>query len=251
MPDDVLVLDGVCKGFARGDEWLHVLQDVSLAVCTGEIVAVVGTRDQGKTTLLRIAAGTLPPEQGSVRLGERDLAGLKDSQLARVLRSEIGLATRSGPAVRVRVRDYAGLHLTTGVRLKRRERRRRVTQALEMTGVTECAAMRWRDLSNWQRLRVELAQGVVTRPRLLLVDDLLDGFGLGKKQAAMDMLRAFATDVHCGVLMACSDHTSALSSDRIWRLDGGRLKLMADLSDPDVIPLHKDVERGRVWYAES
>lgn len=251
MPEQVLALDGVWKSFPRGGEWLHVLQGVSLTVSAGEIVAVVGTRDQGKTTLVRVAGGMLAPEQGTVRLRGRELNGMKDRELARMLRSDIGLATRSGPALRLHVRDYVGLQLATGSGIKWRERRDRVTQALELAEVGECAAMRWRDLSNWQRVRVELAQAIVGHPSLLLVDDVLDGFGLGKKQAAMDLLRWFATDLGCGVLMAASEHIAALPSDRIWQLDDGELKLMADLSDPDVIPLHKDVDGERVWYAES
>ena len=131
----------------------------------------------------------LPAEQGTVRLGKLELAALRDRELSRVLRSEIGLATRKGPAVRVRVRDYVGLPLATGLRLRWRERRHRAAEALRMLGVSDCADMRWRELSNWQRVRVELAQAVVGEPRLLLVDDVLDGFGLGKKQEAMEILR--------------------------------------------------------------
>jgi ABC-type Mn2+/Zn2+ transport system ATPase subunit len=103
--------------------------------------------------------------------------------------------------------------------------------------------MRWEELSNWQRVLVELAQAVVVRPRLLLVDDVMDGFGLGKKQATMDLLEGFASELGCGVLMAVSDHASALRSVRVWQLSRGRLKLMADHSSPVVIPLHKHHDR--------
>jgi putative ABC transport system ATP-binding protein len=251
LADLVLEINGVWKGFDRGRDWLHVLRGVSLTVGAGELVAVVGTRDQGKTTLLRVAAGTLPPEQGMVRLGELELAGLKDRELSRVLRSEIGLASRDGPAVRVRVRDYVGLSLATGLRFGWRERRRRTMEVLKGLGVADCAELRWRELSNWQRVRVELAQAIVGRPRVVLVDDVLDGLGFGKKHEAMEILRGFAADLGCGVLMAASDHVSALPSDRVWQLDDGKLKLMADLTDPNLIPLHESVAGGRVWYAGS
>jgi putative ABC transport system ATP-binding protein len=211
----------------------------------------VGTRDQGKTTLLRVAAGMLPPEKGTVRLGKLELAALRERELSRVLRSEIGLAARKGPAVRVRVRDYVGLPLATGLRLRWRERSRRATEALRMLGVADCADMRWRELSNWQRVRVELAQALVGKPSLLLIDDVLDGFGLGKKQEAIEILRTVIDELGCGVLMAASDHTSVLPSDRVWQLDEGKLKLMADFTDGDLIPLRKSAEGGRVWYAES
>jgi putative ABC transport system ATP-binding protein len=245
MDDALLVLEGVCKGFERGGQSLAVLQDVSLSVAATEIVAVVGTRDQGKTTLLRVASGSLPVDRGSVRLADLELTGLSDGRLARVLRTEIGWAARVGPEVRLSVHDYLGLALATGSRLGWRERRQRVARALEQLGVSECAELGWRELSDWQRVLVELAQAVVGRPRVLLVDDLIDGLSLGKKQAAMEILRTFADDLGCGVLMAVSDHTAALPADRVWQLSRGRLKLMVDLSDPDVIPLRRGGEEGR------
>jgi putative ABC transport system ATP-binding protein len=251
MGEPVLVLEGVWKGFDRGDDRLQVLVDVSLSVAAGEIVAVVGTRDQGKTTLLRVASGSLPADRGSVRLGDLELTGLSDGQLARVLRTEIGWAARAGPEVRVRVRDYVGLPLATGRRLGWRERRLRVAQALKQLDVAGAAELHWRELSDWQRVLVELAQAVIGRPRVLLVDDVIDGLGLGKKQAAMEILRGFANDLGCGVLMAVSDHAAALPSDRVWQLNGGQLKLMADLTDPDLIPLHKAIDGGRAWLTGS
>ena len=188
---EVLLLDGVWKAFDRGRDRVPVLEGVSLTVAAGEIVAVVGTRDQGKTTLLRVASGSLPADRGSVRLCDRELTGLSDGQLARVLRTEIGWAARTGPEVRVRVRDYVELPLATGRWLGWRERRLRVAQALKQLDLAGAAELRWGELSDWQRVLVELAQAVVGRPRVLLVDDVIDGLGLGKKQAAMEILRGF------------------------------------------------------------
>ncbi len=248
---EVLALDGVWKAFDRGRSQISVLEGVSMTVGAGEIVAVVGTRDQGKTTLLRVASGSLPVDRGSVRLCDLELTGLTDGQLARVLRTEIGWAARSGPEVRVRVRDYVELPLATGRWLGWRERRRRVEKALTRLDVVGVAELRWGELSDWQRALVELAQAVVSRPRVLLVDDVVDGLGLGKKQAAMEIVRSFADDLGCGVLIAVSDHAAALPADRVWQLSGGRLKLMADLTDPDVIPLHKGRGGGRGWMTGS
>jgi len=129
--------------------------------------------------------------------------------------------------------------------------RLRVAQALKQLDVAGAAELRWGELSDWQRALVELAQAVVGRPRVLLVDDVIDGLGLGKKQAAMEILRGFANDLGCGVLMAVSDHAAALPADRVWQLSGGRLKLMADLSDPDLIPLHRASDGGRGWLTGS
>jgi putative ABC transport system ATP-binding protein len=224
----VLALDDVSIGFERGRDWLWVFEEVSLTVRAGELAAVVGSRDQGKTTLLRVAAGVLPANRGSVRVEGREIGGLKDRQLSRLLRSDIGLATRDGPVAPWTVRDYVELQLGSNRRFGRRECRQRVTAVLKDLEVADCAELRWKELSNWQRVRVELAQAIVRKPKVLLVDSLLDGLGFGKVQEAKEILRDLADDSGCGVLMACSDFLAASGSDRVWQLAAGRLKVMSD-----------------------
>jgi ABC-type cobalamin/Fe3+-siderophores transport system ATPase subunit len=94
--------------------------------------------------------------------------------------------------------------------------------------VAACAPLRWDQLSNWQRVLIELAQAVAVGPRVVLVDDIARDCGLGQKQALMDVLEGFASERQCGVLMAVSDHASALRSMRVWQVHRHRLRLMAD-----------------------
>jgi putative ABC transport system ATP-binding protein len=233
----VLELVGVWKGFDRGRQRVSVLEDVSLSVAAGEIVSVVGTRDQGKTTLLRVAAGVESPDRGLVRVGGVELRGLKDRELSRLLRTDIGWAGRDGPGMRARMGEYVGLQLAAGRWWRKRERRLRVA---------ECADMRWGELSDWQRARVELAQAIAPEPRLLLVDDLVCGLGLGKTQEANQLLRELADEIGCGVLMAVSDHASAAPADRVWHFDRHKLVLMADHTTPRPTRIHRQRQALRV-----
>ena len=72
---ELLSLRGVYLSYRRGRGRLRVLVNASLEVGAGEIVAVVGSRGEGKTTLLEVAAGILPPEAGQVWLGDVELTG--------------------------------------------------------------------------------------------------------------------------------------------------------------------------------
>jgi ABC-type lipoprotein export system ATPase subunit len=100
-------------------------------------------------------------------------------------------------------------------------------------------------LSDWQRVLVEFAQAASVGPRVLLVDDIARDFGLGQKQAFMDVLEDFVRGRQCGVLMAVSDHASALRSMRVWQVHRHRLRLMADHArrcteeDADVVRLQR------------
>ena len=240
MSEPVLALGGVWKGFDRGGVTCSVLEDVSLTVGAREVVAVVGDRDEGKSTLVRIAAGLVRPDRGSVRVGGLELAGLKDGEHSRVLRMQVGMAARAGPKTEELMGEYVALRLTSGLGLSRRERRLMVAEVLERLDVADCAKLRWADLSKWQRVGVELAQAIVTRPSLLLVDDILDGLGLGKTDAAMELVRDLAQEVGCGVLMVASDEIAPLRCDVVWRFARKKLRLMAaDDTNDNVTPIDR------------
>jgi ABC-type cobalamin/Fe3+-siderophores transport system ATPase subunit len=243
VPDmSVLRLEHVWKAFDRGRERVPVLEDVSFSVAAGTIAAVVGARAQGKTTLLRVASGTLPADRGAVVIEGFNVTGTSDGELGRVLARSVGLATRSGPRARLTVRQYVEMSLTATHEYGPAERVRCVDKALDRLELTGCADLKWDELSDWERVATEFAQATIVRPKLLLVDDVVDGLGLGRKQLAMELLEDFAQELRCGVLMAVSDHAAALRSSQVWQLSNGKLKLMH--RDPDVIDLHQE-RRGR------
>jgi ABC-type lipoprotein export system ATPase subunit len=219
-------LEHVWKAFDRGRERVPVLEEVSLSVAAGTIAAVVSPRAQGKSTLLRVASGTLPVDRGAVFIEDFNVTGISDRELTRVLAKSVGLAMRSGPKTRLTVRDYVEMRLTATNEYAAAERGYLVEQMLGTLDLTDCGHLRWDELSDWQRVVAEFAQATIVRPKLLLVDDIVDGLDLGRKQAAMDLLEGFARDLQCGVLIAASDHAAALRSNEVWQLNYGKLKLM-------------------------
>ncbi len=243
---EVLRLDGVWTAFDHG--W--VLEDVSLSVALGEIAAVVGTGGQGKTTLIRLATGTLPADRGRVLVNGVDVARLKDREVSHMLAGDIGVATGVGPPLGLTVREYVETAIAAPKerfsrwfsrrRWGRHDQRRMATAVLDEFGLGDCADRRWVALSDWQRVLVELAQAVVVRPRLVLLDDLAGRFELRQKQLLMDLLEAIVRERDCGVLMVVSDDASALRATRVWRLHRRKLRLLASHSEvghAEVIPL--------------
>jgi putative ABC transport system ATP-binding protein len=225
---ELLALREVCKGYARGERRSQVLANVSLEVQAGEIAAVVGSREQGKTTLLKIAAGIESVDGGEVWLGAEELTRRSDWERARLLGDEIAWTHREGTGVGFRVLDYVGLPLAIGRGRGQRRAHELAMEALERVGAASCAGQRWAELSNWERLLVGLARGIVGSPKLMVVDDLMDGFGMGRTREAGELLLALVRDLGCGVLMSCSDLEAALIADRVWSLERGRLSLLAE-----------------------
>jgi ABC-type lipoprotein export system ATPase subunit len=244
---ELLSLQGVGKGYRRGGRWLRVLVDVSLEVGCGELVAVVGSRGEGKTTLLKIAAGLELPETGTVALGNVDLARSSDEERSRHLGAEIAWVHREGTGVKFRVIDYVGLPLAMGRGRGRRRAEALAMEALERVGAADCAHQRWEELSNWERVLVSLARGVVGKPSLMVVDDVIDGLGMRRTREAGELLRSLVGELGCGVLMSVSDLEVALLADRVWTFERGRLRLFSDQArtDADIIDFPGGARQSR------
>jgi ABC-type cobalamin/Fe3+-siderophores transport system ATPase subunit len=216
-----------------------------LEVAAGEIVAVEGSRYSGKTTLLRVAAGIVCPDQGEVWFGGRELTGLADARRERLLGFEVAWTDREGPGTRLKVRDAVGLPLMLG--RGKREARRLAEEALERVGVADCAGQRWGDLSYYERVLAGLGRGIAGRPRLLVIDDLLDALGLRRTLEVGELLRSLVAELGCGLLMSVSDLGTALVADRVWSLRRGALTLISDqagVTDAEIIDFPEAARRG-------
>jgi ABC-type lipoprotein export system ATPase subunit len=219
-----------------------VFRDVSLAVEAGRLVAVLGGRGAGKTTLIRVASGTLSADEGDVFVDGEPMAAISDSGLSDLLAEKIGLAGRDGPDAKLDVASYVEMRLAATRDYSNRQRRRHVTRTLREYDLAGTERLMWGELSDWQRVAVELVQAVIVKPRLLLVDDILDGLPRTCKDTALEWLESFAGDLGCGVLLAVSDHTTASRGGQVYQLTDGRLRLMH--TDPDIISIDPDV-RGQ------
>ncbi len=202
-------------------------------------MAVVGSRAEGKTTLLEVAAGIQPPDDGQVWLGEVELTSLSEESRAELLGRDIRWVHREGTGVRFDVLDHVGLPLAVGHGSSEAETL--ALHALERVGATDCAGLRWEDLSNWERLLVAFARGIVGEPKLLVIDDVMIGLGMRRTREAGELLCSLAAELGCGVLMSASDLEATLFADRVLYFERGGLKAMSGEGggDADVVPLRR------------
>lgn len=249
----LLQLAGVTKRYRRGSQELCVLREASLELHAGEVLCVLGMRGDGKTTLLRIAAGMESADEGAVRFGGRDLTALADSELSRLLGGQIAWAGKSGPGMPMQMLDYVAMPLLVVEGRRRGAGKtvyRRARAALERVGAAACADQHWENLSDWERALVELAQAIAGEPALMLVDDVSDTLGIRETDELTGLLRSLSRESQVGVLMSVSDAQATLWSDRIMTLSGGRLTQITAsptgnvIEFPDLGVPRRDVERS-------
>lgn len=160
-----------------------VLRDVSFVVSPGEVVSIVGANGAGKTTLLRILATLQQPDSGTVMVDGQDA-------LARPLRYRRQLGYMSERAALyddMTVKDYLRYRAFLKGEPSKRVRRR-VSESVELCQIGDILRMPIATLSTGQRKRVALADAMILRPRILLLDDFLAGLDASMRATASSLL---------------------------------------------------------------
>jgi putative ABC transport system ATP-binding protein len=223
----LLALKHVSKRHADGRKHITVLEDVSLEVDEGDFVGVWGIRRSGKTTLLQIAAGRVPPDDGEVWFDGQNVTRMSPDARAKLHRHNgIGLlspdwrAERNKPAV-----EHVALPLLSdGMSL--REARGPAWRALERVGVANCGYMPTCRLSHGERARVSLARTLVHDPRLLLVDEPAVLLRPSEGVELYELLRSLGRDGMLAIVIASEDIAPIRKAKRIMSIDSGRLRSM-------------------------
>jgi ABC-type lipoprotein export system ATPase subunit len=219
--DALLSLRNVSLTFSRGRRHVvRVLADASLDVYPGEMVAVLAQRAQGKTTLLRAAAGMDRPTHGEVLFKGQDLCGLSDLRLSELLSRGIAFVE---PLGELDLPVIARVALPLLTRFSDREAYARARATLRRVGADEYADQSWSSLADSERALAALAQGLVRRPELLLIDDLLATLGMDATEQIGRILNTIAHEDRVAILMSASDADATTWFDRITTLAGGRL----------------------------
>ncbi len=165
----------------------QVLRDVSFVVSPGETVSIVGDNGAGKTTLLKILATLMTPDAGSIRVNGQDAM-----QHPLRYRAQMGYLQESPSLYEdMSVRDY----LTYRAQLKGepdKRIRRRVGEASEICCITDIQKKSIRELSFGLKKRVALADAILLRPRVLLLDDVLAGLDRTMREAAGTIVSSVA-----------------------------------------------------------
>jgi len=210
-----LTLDGVSHSYGSG----LAVDDVTLEVRDGELMALVGPSGCGKSTLLRIIAGFVRQSAGRVIVGDDAIDDVPAE------RREIGIVFQNYALFpHMTVADNVAYGLAVR-RVRREERRRQILDILDTVQMKAFAARYPRELSGGQQQRVALARALVLKPKLLLLDE---PFAALDKNLRLDMqieIKRLQRQFGLTAIMVTHDQSEAMSiSDRIAVMNHGRIE---------------------------
>jgi putative ABC transport system ATP-binding protein len=215
-PLPVLQAVRLSRDFEVGDEVVHAVREIDLAVLRGESVAVMGASGSGKSTLLHLLGLLDRPTSGHLYVDGVDTATLTDDQLAILRNRAIGFVFQSFNLV-------AGESALENVaaplvyaRVRRAERLQRATEALVAVGLGDRLSHDPSQLSGGQRQRVAIARALVTRPQLLLADEPTGNLDSHAGAAILELLG----ELHAsGLTLVTITHDAQVAATATRRLD--------------------------------
>jgi len=215
---DLLRLDGI--GVRLGGR--QVLSDVSFTIRKGEFTGLIGPNGAGKTTLLRVILGLQEPSSGQVLIDGEPRQKSNKSSIGYVPQKLV-----IDPDMPLRARDVVSLGLDghrLGFGFPSRQRRDLIDKTLCDVGAEKYADARVGELSGGEQQRVLIAHALISRPKLLLLDEPLANLDLKSEQEIVAVLGKLAREHEISVLLSAHDMNPLLSvMDRIVYVANGRV----------------------------
>ena len=214
---------GASRIFSKGALQVRAVDEVDLTISAGEFVALEGPSGSGKTTLLQLLGALDRPTDGHVYFEGRDLAGLRDRELAELRLSAFGFVFQQFnliPTLTALENVELGL---APVGIDRHELRRRSLARLGAVGLAERADHLPAQLSGGEQQRVAIARALVVEPRVILADEPTGNLDTKTGADVIELLAGLAAQRGSTVVVATHDAGLASRAPRRIAMRDGRM----------------------------
>jgi putative ABC transport system ATP-binding protein len=209
-------LDNVSKTYKQKQRTVTALQDVTLTIPSGQLVAIQGPTGGGKSTLLQMLGALDRPTTGRLTLGDAELSHLPDRKLGGIRAREIGFVFQGFNLIPTLTAQENVETALAPLGVPAEDRRRRAVDALASVGLADRAAHMPGELSGGQQQRVAIARALVKEPDVLLADEPTGNLDEETRDEIMDLLEGLWRDR--GLTLVIVTHDSAVAKRAERRL---------------------------------
>lgn len=213
----ILKTENLTKIYGSGDNAVHALQNVNLAIENGEFAAVVGTSGSGKSTLLHMLGGLDKPTSGKVFVDGKDISSLKDEPLTIFRRRKIGFIFQAYNLVPV-LNLYENIVLPLELDGRKIDKDF-VAQITDTLGLSKRLNALPNQLSGGQQQRVAIARALASAPAIILADEPTGNLDSKTSQDVLSLLKVSCKKFSQTMVMITHNEEIAQTADRIIHIE--------------------------------
>lgn len=222
----ILQAEKVSKRFMRKSgesNFFYAVQDMSLSLDSGQLIALFGRSGSGKSTLLNILSGLLKPTGGCVKLDADDLYSMDDSRLSLYRNEHFGVVPQGQAALQsLSVLENVLLPCTLFHPVQAVEEERAMA-LLEETGIGKLKDVRPSELSGGEMRRLAIARALIRNPDVIMADEPTADLDDENTEIVLKLLRSMAEQGKI-VFIATHDKDTFDYADSVYRMDAGIIK---------------------------
>jgi len=231
---DLIELRDICKTYHLGEVDLPVLKGVSLNICSGELVALMGASGSGKSTLMNIIGCLDHPTSGEYWLDGKEISAFTKVEQARLRNRTVGFVFQSFNLLpRMSALENVMMPLTyTRENLSERQKKQRAEELLGRVGLADRIDHQQSQLSGGEQQRVAIARSLVNHPRVLLADEPTGNLDSVTSEEILRMFQQLNSTDGITIILVTHDPGVAKCARRTIRIKDGLIETGMGLTLP-------------------
>ena len=221
--ESIIKVSKLDKTFGKGDNAVRVLKDVSFEINKGEFVSLMGASGSGKSTLLYLIGGLDKPTDGKVYINGKDISTLKEKDMAKLRRKDIGFVFQFYNLVQnLTVEENIMLPVVMDGK-KEKDYKERLEKILDIIGLKNKRKNLPNELSGGQQQRVSIARAIILSPTILLADEPIGNLDSKAGEEVMKLFKEINEKEGITILQVTHSSDAAKYGNRLINLKDGKI----------------------------
>lgn len=217
----ILTATGLKKYYGKGEALVRALDGVDLEIERGKFTAIIGTSGSGKSTLLNMLGGLDVPTEGSIRIGNTELAALNSEQATIFRRKQIGFIFQNYNLVLV-LSVWENIIFPISLD-GRKPDKKFIMEVVKLLGLEKKLDSLPNNLSGGQQQRVAIARALASKPSIILADEPTGNLDSKTSDDVIGLLKMTSQEFHQTIVMITHNPEIAQMADCIVRIEDGRI----------------------------
>lgn len=189
--NNTIEMRGVTKSFFCGGHIIPVLKDINMELSSGKITVIKGAEGTGKDTLLNVLGLLDKPTSGEFIWDDENISDFSDKELREKRNTSVGLIIKAINLIdKMTVKENAILPSFLNKSISNEIRNKSLDDALNVTGLTEIKGQVVAELSEFNKIKLLIARGLVNNPQVIVVDDLFEGLSNENKSEILEIFKS-------------------------------------------------------------